>query len=413
MLQGTNLQYANSLNIRIVIEAIRLYGPVSRGDVARKTRLTAQTVTNITKKLMQGNLITEGDRVQEGRGAPSILLSLNKDAAFSIGIDLDKDHLTGVLIDLDGNMRQRIEQNVKFPKSGEAMDMMEDIVNELISLENIPRDKIWGIGVGLPGPMMISEGSVLKNVVNPQFFPGWDNVPVVNILQKRLELPVYLENNASAAAIGERWYGAGKHINNFFYIYIGAGLGGGLFINGQLHSGSSGNAGEIGYSPIQKNDSVKPSQFKPHLGEYFNLALLYENLEKEGIGIQSLDDLKNLYEAGNRTVTEWFDQGAEKLIPLLLSIEYLLDPEVIFIGGRLPKVILTKILKKITSTLPELRIEGKPVSPEIRCSTAGLDAGALGVATLPLYATFAPIPKFVMEQGVDKIRNFTNQKSEF
>lgn len=410
MLQGTNLQYANSLNIRIVIEAIRLYGPVSRGDIARKTRLTAQTVTNITRKLMQGNLLVEGDRVQEGRGAPSILLKLNKDAAFSIGIDFDKDHLTGVLIDLDGNMRQRISTNVKFPKSDEAMEMMEEVVLKLIVLENVTKDKIWGIGVGLPGPMMVREGSVLKNAVNPQFFPGWDNVPVVDILQKRLQLPVYLENNASAAAIGERWYGAGKHINNFLYIYIGAGLGGGLFINGQLHSGATGNAGEIGYSPIIKNGTGDPSEFKPHLGEYFNLALLYQKLEKEGAHIQSLDDLQNLYEAGNKTVIDWFGLGAEKLLPLLLSIEYLLDPEVIFVGGRLPEVIMNSILKKITGTLPDMRIDGKPIGPEIRRSTAGLDAGALGVATLPLYATFAPIPKFVMDQNVDKIRNFTKVK---
>lgn len=410
MLQGTNLQYANSLNIRIVIEAIRLYGPVSRGDVARKTRLTAQTVTNITKKLMQGNLIIEGDRVQEGRGAPSILLKLNKDAAFSIGIDLDKDHITGVLIDLDGNMRQRIAKNVKFPKSEEAMDMMEEIVNELIASEDVSKEKIWGIGVGLPGPMKVSEGSVLKNVVNPQFFPGWDNVPVVDILQMRLQLPVYLENNASAAAIGERWYGAGKHINNFFYIYIGAGLGGGLFINGQLHSGSTGNAGELGYSPILKNDTENPPEYKPHLGEYFNLALLYQKLENEGAQLQSLNDLQNLYEAGNKTVVEWFDLGTEKLLPLLLSIEYLLDPEVIYIGGRLPEVIMESILKKISDTLPNMRIDGKPDGPEIRRSTAGLDAGALGVATLPLYATFAPIPKFVMDQSVDKIRTFTKVK---
>jgi len=336
------------------------------------------------------------------------LLKLNKDAAFSLGIDLDKDHITGVLIDLDGNMRQRIAKNVKFPKSDEAMDMMEQILNELIALENVTKDKIWGIGVGLPGPMMVSEGSVLKNAVNPQFFPGWENVPVVDILQKRLQLPVYLENNASAAAIGERWYGAGKHINNFFYIYIGAGLGGGLFINGQLHSGTTGNAGELGYSPIINNGTEKPSEHKPHLGEYFNLALLYQNLEKEGAQIQSLDDLQNLYEAGNKTVVDWFDLGTEKLVPLLLSIEYLIDPEVIFIGGRLPEIIMKNILKKISDSLPNMRIDGKSSGPEIRRSTAGLDAGALGVATLPLYATFAPIPKFVMDQSVDKIRSFTN-----
>ncbi|REL24946.1 ROK family transcriptional regulator [Rhodohalobacter sp. SW132] len=411
MLQGTNLQYANSFNIRIVIEAIRLYGPVSRGEVAKRTRLTAQTVTNITKKLMKGNLIVEGDRVQEGRGAPSILLSLNKDAAFSIGLDLDKDHLTGVLIDLDGNMRQRTVRNLKFPKSDEGMAMMEEIVNELLEKEGVAREKIWGVGVGLPGPMVISEGTILKSVVNPQFLPGWDNVPVVKMLQEKLELPVYLENNASAAAIGERWYGAGKHINNFFYIYIGAGLGGGLFINGQLHSGFTGNAGEIGYYPIDRNGIENGKDYKPHLGEYYNLALLYEKLEKEGIDIQSLDDLKNLYEAGNQTIIQWFELAAEQLLPVLLSIEYLIDPEVIFIGGRLPEIILVDLLEIISEKLPELRIAGKLGNPDIRKSTAGLDAGALGVATLPLYATFAPIPKFVMDQSVDKIRNFTKSKN--
>lgn len=411
MLQGTNLQYANSFNIRIVIEAIRLYGPVSRGEVAKRTQLTAQTVTNITKKLMQGNLIVEGDRVQEGRGAPSILLKLNKDAAFSIGLDLDKDHLTGVLIDLDGNMRQRISQSLKFPRSEEAMELMEDLVQQLISLEGIPTDMIWGVGVGLPGPMLISKGSVLKNMVNPQYLPGWDNVPVVKLLEEKLQLPVYLENNASAAAIGERWYGAGKHINNFFYIYIGAGLGGGLFINGQLHSGSTGNAGELGYSPIFQNGVEKLSDLKPHLGEYFNLALLNDRLDKEGESIQSLEDLEKLFKDGNKTVVDWYVTGAEKLIPLLLSIEYLIDPEVIFIGGRLPKNILGSILEKIKKDLPEMRIYNKPEGPEIRRSTAGIDAGALGVATLPLYATFAPIPKFVMDQSTDKIRNFTKSKN--
>jgi len=410
MLQGTNLQYANSFNIRIVIEAIRLFGPVSRGDVAKRTQLTAQTVTNITKKLLAGNLILEGDRVQEGRGAPSILLSLNKDAAFSIGLELDKDHLTGVLIDLDGNMRQRISQPLKLPRSEEAMERMENLVRQLIALEGISNDMIWGVGVGLPGPMLISEGSVLKNIVNPQYFQGWDNVPVVKILEKKLNLPVYLENNASAAAIGERWYGAGKHINNFFYIYIGAGLGGGLFINGQLHSGATGNAGELGYAPILQNEMENSSELKPHLGEYFNLALLNEQLDKDGESIQTVEDLERLFVEKNKTVLDWYQTGAEKLVPLLLSIEYLIDPEVIFVGGRLPEMVLEMIIETVGKELPEMRIHKKMKGPEIRRSTAGIDAGALGVATLPLYATFAPIPKFVMDQRTDKIRNFTSPK---
>jgi len=84
MLKGTNLQYAKSYNIRIVLESIRLYGPVSRIDLARRTNLTAQTVTNIRRELLKAGLIYEAQRSQEGRGAPSILLQLNPDGAFSI-----------------------------------------------------------------------------------------------------------------------------------------------------------------------------------------------------------------------------------------------------------------------------------------------------------------------------------------
>jgi hypothetical protein len=80
------------------------------------------------------------------------------------------------------------------------------------------------------------------------------------------------------------------------------------------------------------------------------------------------------------------------------------------VGGRLPEVILESILEKVNQELPAMRLDKKPRGPEIRRSTAGIDAGALGVATLPLYATFAPIPKFVMDQQTDKIRNFTSSK---
>ena len=132
MLTGTNLQQANSYNIRIVLETVRLHGPLSRIEISRRTRLTAQTVTNITKKLLAAGLIVEAERLQEGRGAPSILLRLNPDAAFSVGLDFDKDHLTGVLVDLSGRIRQRENLDLDFPSPEEAMSLMTRTVNRLI-----------------------------------------------------------------------------------------------------------------------------------------------------------------------------------------------------------------------------------------------------------------------------------------
>lgn len=411
MLTGTNLQYAKSYNIRIVLESIRLYGPVSRVDVARRTQLTAQTVTNITRELLQAGLIVEAERIQEGRGAPSILLRLNPDGAFSIGMDLDKDHLTAVLIDMMGNVRQRANLDLNFPSPDEAMLLFERTARSLMEAENIEQDRIWGVGVGLPGPIGISEGSTITKTVNPRLMPGWNNVPAAKILGDRLNMPVYLENNASAAALGERWYGEGRHINNFFYVYFGAGLGGGVVLNGQLHSGSTGNAGEIGYFPnLPLNFNENPGQI-PHLGLSFNLPRVYKYLQEHGFNASTPADLGELFDQKNRILLDWVENGATQLAPLILAIEYIIDPEAIFFGGRLPDNMIKALLERIKQQMPAIHIQEKTLQPKLLTATSGLDAAALGVAILPLYTSMAPIPKVLMkkngqtESSIRKIKN--------
>jgi predicted NBD/HSP70 family sugar kinase len=401
MLTGTNLKYTKAYNSRIVLEMIRLFGPVSRIEVARRTGLTAQTIFNITKELLQAGLIQEAERLQEGRGAPATLMKLNPDGAFSIGLDLDKDHLTGVLVDFAGSMRQRISCELNFPSPAEAMDLLEETALKLIQQEGITRERILGVGVGLPGPIGVSEGSFVTNLVNPKAFPGWTNVPVVDILGKRLDLPIFLENNATAAAAGERWYGAGQHISTFFYIFFGAGLGGGLVINGHPFEGHTGNAGELGYYPTNSEPDETAVFQRPHLGVYFNLPRLYRLLEEQGTPASRASDLEVLSEQRNETLWAWLDTGAAQLAPLILAIEYLIDPEAIFFGGRLPDVLIRALLERLEAILPALRIEGKSGYPRLLRATAGSDAAALGVATLPLYTSFAPAPRVLLKRSGD------------
>lgn len=392
MLTGTNLKYTKEHNIRIVLETVRLYGPVSRVEVARRTELTAQTVSNITRELILAGLIVEAERYQEGRGAPATLLRLNPDGAFSIGLDLDKDHLTGVLVDFAGTVRQRISYELNFPSPEEAMDLLAGTALELIRYGQVPKDRIWGVGVGLPGPLGVSEGSFVTNVANPTAFPGWHNVPVVDILGSRLELPIFLENNATASAVGEHWYGAGRHVSSFFYVFFGAGLGGGLVINGQPFEGHTGNAGELGYFPGAGEPEAEEGFERPHLGVHFNLPRLYRILQRAGIAASRPADLETLFLETNELLLSWLDKGAASLAPPLIAIEYLFDPEVILFGGRLPDVVLNGLLERLEVLLPQLRIDGRLRSPQLKAATAGSDAAALGVATLPLYASFAPVP---------------------
>ncbi len=402
MLVGTNLKYTKAYNFRIVLETIRRFGPLSRAEIARRTELTAQTVSNITRELLDMNLVREAERLREGRGAPSILLALNAEGAFSIGLDLDKDHLTGVLVDFVGQVRERMHYELNFPSPSEAMDLLTETTQELMRRHDLSREHIWGVGVGLPGPMDISKDSVATNVANPKAFPGWHNIPVADILRKRLALPVYLENNATAAAIGERWYGDGQHIGTFFYLYFGAGLGGGLVIDGQPHEGHTGNAGEVGYCylPTSSTPGSEPPSERPHLGVLFNLPRLYQRLREQGTEAAHPEDLARLYEANHAILNEWLDTGAQHLAPVLLTIEYLLDPEAIFFGGRLPDVIFRALRDRIEAILPHLRIEEKPSAMDIRIATAGIDAAALGVATLPMYHSFAPAPGVLLKNNM-------------
>jgi len=399
MLVGTNLQYANSYNNRIILETIRLHGPMSRVGIARQTQLTAQTVTNITKKLFKAGLIVEDSRQQTGPGAPSILLRINENAAYSIGIDFDKDHLTVILVNFNGKICQKRTQDVHFPSPQEAIDLMVKMVNDIIEKAGLDYDIIWGIGVGLPGPLAISEGSASKNIVNPEALPGWENVPMVRELESRLNLPVILENNASAAAIGEHWYGDGKMMKSFFYVYFGAGLGGGIVINGQLYSGYTGNAGELGYYPTPVFLENDKKYEHDHLGGYFNVPLLQEKLRGMGYEASSIADLADLHMNRNEVVIKWLDDATRNLIPLILAMEYMFDPEAIFFGGRLPETMLRSMLDSMQKIMPGQRIARKTERPKYKIASAGIDAAALGVASLPLYTSFAPQPKLLMKQS--------------
>ena len=387
---GSNLTHTSIHNYRTVLETVRNEGSVSRADIARKTTLSAQTVSNITKKLLNAGLILEADRVQEGRGAPSMSLEINPDGAYSIGLDMDQNHLTGILMDLKGTVRKHVTQSVRFPEPEEAMNLMESTIDLLLGESGIPATDIWGIGIGFPGPLEISEGSIVTNAVNPQAFPGWEHVRLLDEMHQRTGIPVFLENNATAAAIGERWFGRGRTIGTFFYLFLGQGLGGGIVINKIPYPGRYGNAGEIGYVPPYSPIRM-PSPFrKPHVGIHFNMALLLKRITDSGTRIESLGELNHLFLKRNPIVMEWVIRGSELLAPLVLSIEYILDPEAIFFGGSLPGIMIEDMRSRVEKLLPERKVLDDKHGPALLAAEAGNHAAALGVATIPLHEALSP-----------------------
>ena len=389
MLTGTNLVYTKQYNLRIVHEVIRLHGPLPRAEIARLTELTPQTVSNLVKELMTYGLVYEAERRQKGRGAPAMALAINPDGAFSLGLDLDRDHLTAVLVDLAGAVRQRTNTPLDFPSPAEALELMVDTASGLVAREGLAMVDLSGIGVGIPGPMHQSPDGD-GYVVSPKLFPGWEDVPVATWLRERLGVPVFLENNAKAAAVGEWWYGEGQSIGTFFYVYFGSGLGGGMVMNGHPYEGFTGNAGEIGYMPTCLADDEE------HVGIHFNLPRLYERLRGLGVEASTPEDLDRLLASEHPGLLRWLDEAADHLVGLVLAIEYLLDPEAIFYGGRIPQPVVSALMDRVSARRPGRHIV---TSPRHLLATAGLDAAALGVATLPIYEALAPSTRLLLKQA--------------
>jgi predicted NBD/HSP70 family sugar kinase len=402
MLTGTNLTYTKAYNFRIVFETIRLHGPISRADVARTTSLTAQTVSNIVSRLLEQQFIQEGRKLQKKRGAPSTTLEVNPEGAYSVGLDFNRDHLTGILVDLAGTVKTKIFYEINEPTPEEAIKLMVSTVQQLTSAEEVKNAHFCGVGVGLPGPLEINKNNEVNNSINPKAFPNWQHVPIGKMLKEHIEAPIFIENNASAATIGERWYGAGKNISNFLYAFFGAGLGGGLVLNGALYDGQHRNAGEFGYFPFVGPTSPLSDSDQPHIGEHFNLNRLYKWLKEDDVIANRPEDLGSLFLEKNPRFMEWYNLAKEYLAVSFLMCEYLIDVEVIILGGRLPNVLMEDLASELPGRLGELRVDVKSSSPTFQCGTAGVDAAALGAATLPMFDLFAAQTEVLIKNNSSK-----------
>ncbi|GAA3878725.1 ROK family protein [Streptomyces sedi] len=230
-----------SFNEKLVIETIREAGALSRVEIAGRTGLTPQAVSRITRNLLTSAFLVEDAHRSVGRGKPRVPLRLRADASHAVGIHLDPEMITQVVVDLCGGVVARRQVSLRERSDPEwVMGLVGRMVAE--ATEATGAAPPLGVGIAVPGPLDAEAGVVR----NPPLFEGWQDVPLREELRRRLGLPVLMEKDVTAAAIGERWLGAAERAGDFVYLYLGTGAGCGAFLNGDVYRGHTGNAGEFG-----------------------------------------------------------------------------------------------------------------------------------------------------------------------
>lgn len=395
-LAGTNIETAHFHNQRVVLETVRIYGPLSRAEISGHTSLSSQTISNIVDKLLDhGTLQTRGRRSGR-RGQPAIELDINPQGGYAIGLHLDRDHLTGALLDLSGTIHQVIHHEWEYPAPAEALPRLAETVLTLIKDQGLTRDAVWGVGVGLPGPLDMLAGSL----VNPPNFPGWNGVPLRRLLSEQLDLPVFLETDATAAAVGERWFGQGRDVHDYFYVFFGIGLGGGMILDGRPYRGGFDNAAMFGHIPVEPSGPRCACGGIGCLELYVSLASLYAALKAQGRIVHHIAELEALMDQQDAALLAWLESAAGHLTQALVTVENLINPKAIIFGGRLPAPLLDWLIRRLERRLPEVQMRALAHHPRLLRAQATSDAAALGAATLPLFETFTPGQKSHSKTGM-------------
>jgi predicted NBD/HSP70 family sugar kinase len=375
---------SNSTTVRdsnrlAVLERIRLHAPITRAEIARGTGLTAATVTNIVGQLVAEQLVIETGRRTLERGQPPVELDLAAGAAFSAGLHLDRDLLSGVLVDLKGNVLASLSHHLEPPTPARAIRLLERCYRNLVRRSGVPTEKILGAGVVTVGPLDLENGTVR----GPPNFPGWEDVPLRRELESALSVPVILENNATAAAIGEHWYGIGRFEANFLYVYIGLGVGGGLFFNDRVYRGSGLNAGEFGYLPVRFPGGIGPLESRT------SVLALQQELGEE---FASLAAISAAFDRAEPSLLAWLERAAGYLGEAVAGIDNLLDLDAVIFGGRHESRVLEHLVELVRVRAAELVMPNRPHYARIVAGRAGDDIAALGAASLPFYDAFVALP---------------------
>ena len=382
--RGTNQSGMRDQNERLVLSLVQQNGSLAKTEIARMTRLSAQTVSVIMRELEVEGLLLRQEPMRGKVGQPSIPMALNPDGAYFIGLKIGRRSAELVLIDFLGKVRAMLQNSYRYPAPREILDFVSSGIERLRAGLNAGQDKrIAGLGMAMPFELWnwADTAGAPREVMDQ-----WRSRDIRADVQALCSFPVYLQNDATAACGAELVFGQTGNLRDFIYFYIGAFAGGGVVLNGRLYGGPTGNAGALGSMPVPGADG-RPTQ----LIDVASLAILEKALNARGVDASHLwtspDRWPGDWTLDRPEFDAWFTSAGDALAYAIVAASSVIDFEAAVIDGWMPAAARRKLVDAVRGSIAAIDVEGLRI-PAVLEGTVGIHARAIGGASLPLSERF-------------------------
>lgn len=401
-LTGSNSSKVKSHNQRAILLALLRHKLVSRVDLAQLTGLSSTTITNLIAELLEQGIVTEeGTEMfqrRSGAGRPRTALRLVPEARYAVGIHIGVGKIRVGVADLRARLVSCDSFVHPLDKSAETViDQTIRLIDRVISQSRVPRQNVIGIGVGASGLVNPETGF---NILAPNL--GWRDIPLREWLATRLDIPVCVDNNVRAMALGEALFGAAQNVRVLAFVYGRIGVGAGFVVDGQLFRGSGAGAGEIGHTKIILDGGLvcrcgKRGCLEPLVSEPAMLQQAQELASRDKnsllafyLGQSQEPTIEQVFEAaraGDQPTQEMLTGQARYLGIALANLVNILNPDLILLGGIFSQGE-DLLLPRIEETMRQQSFANLGKQVQLSPTSFGKQAGTIGGAALALTSFF-------------------------
>ncbi|WP_348789620.1 ROK family transcriptional regulator [Leifsonia sp. NPDC080035] len=410
MPRGANLPAIAAFNETVVLDAVRRSTDgLSRVELAAGTGLSAQTVTNVTRRLLRQGLIREAGKQSEGSpGKPRTILRLDPAGAYAVGVHLDPTVIACVLLDLEGGIVAHVHR--PSPPDGDAVTTLAatlDAIHEVLATPGVDAERVIGVGVAAPGPIDADTGVVVR----PPLIPGWNDFHLRDELAAATGLPALVAKDVTCAAVAERWHDPAGASRDYAFVYYGTGVGVGFVLGGEVYTGSTDNAGDVGHVLVDPGgalctcgrrgcygESVRPYRLVMQ-GLWSGVVTAPEGVvvpdgEDVHLDVETVDALFTRLtaaaDAGDERARAIVDRSIRNSAFYISNLSALLDLDRVVYGGPSWARVERRYLDLLPRRMAEIDMEILTHPVRIESSAVGEDVAAVGAAALVLDGTFSP-----------------------